>query len=237
MKNYIIKSVSKVGSEWVEKFSLSDVSTVYEAQGKIGLLHNRLKPIIDGSFICGPVVTAICPAGDNLMIHAAVEVCSPGDILVVAIIGESNAGMIGELLVSGLQKKGVKGIIIDAGTRDVDILRKMNFPVWTKAIYSRGTYKCRPGWVNAPAVCGEYLINPGDLIMADDDGVVVVRKEDVQSVWEKANQRMMREEEVRKKIASGEISLDYNDLRTVLKQNNVIYYENEDHYKAENSAT
>lgn len=225
MEYYVVKSIPKPAEEWVERFSKSDVSTVYEAQGKIGLLNHRLQPLIKGSSVCGPAVTAICYAGDNLMLHAAIEICSPGDVLVVSIIGESVSGMIGELMVRALQKRGVKGVIIDAGIRDAAILREIGFPVWSKAIYSEGTTKSRGGWVNSPAICGECLINPGDLVMGNDDGVVVIRREEVESVWEKTIQRMLKEEETKQKIARGELSLDFNNLRPILEKNQVFYYD------------
>lgn len=154
------------------------MSIVYEAQGKQGLLGYGLKPIQQGASICGPAVTAVCYAGDNLMIHAAIEVCRPRDVLVVATIGEGIHGMIGELIVRALMKRGVQGLVIDVGIRDVKQIRELGFPVWSKSVYPEGTTKTRGGWVNTPAVCAGVLIHPGDLIMADDDGIVVIRKDE-----------------------------------------------------------
>jgi 4-hydroxy-4-methyl-2-oxoglutarate aldolase len=225
MEKYVVKQIKRPDAAIVEQYNQLDVSTVYEAQGKIGLVSHELKSISQGSMLCGPAVTVVCPAGDNLMIHAAIEVCQPGDVLVITTIGESIAGMIGELIVTALMKRKVQGVIIDAGIRDVAKLREFGFPVWSRAIYSQGTTKNRGGWVNAPAVCGEVSIHPGDLIMADDDGVVVVKQEDFQSTLEASTRRLAKEEQTKEKIARGEISIDFYGLRETLKQENVMYYD------------
>jgi len=228
---YVVRNIPRPHASVVEEFLKLDVSTVYEAQGKVGLLGPELKPIIDDVMICGPAVTAVCYAGDNLMIHAAIEVCQPGDVLVVTTLGESVAGMIGELIVSALIKRGVKGLVIDAGVRDVTRIRELEFPVWTKAVYSQGTTKSRGGWVNGPTVCAGEMVNPGDLIMADADGVVVVRQTDLSFVLEASKQRLTKEEITKSKIAAGELSLDFYGLRPVLEKENVVYYENIDAVK------
>lgn len=226
MEKYVVENITRPSEEILEAFATLDVSTVYEAQGKTGLFGPQIRPIQEGAIICGSAVTVICPAGDNLMIHAAVEVCRPGDILVVSTTGASMSGMIGELLVSALMKRGVRGVVTEAGIRDVARLREMGFPVWARAIYSQGTTKVKGGWVNAPAVCGGVLVNPGDLIMADDDGVVVVRQNDLEFALEASKRRLLKEEGTKAKIARGEISLDYYNLRPVLEQEKVVYYEN-----------
>lgn len=172
-------------------------------------MNDILKPILNNTLICGPAVTAVCPAGDNLRIHAAIEVCKPGDVLVIATVGEGVAGMIGELIVSALIKRGVQGVIIYSGIRDVAQIRDLGFPIWTKSVLSQGTTKSRGGWVNAPTVCGGASVEPGDLIMADDDGVVVVKKEDFQFSLEASQKRLQKEEGTKEKIARGEISLDF----------------------------
>lgn len=227
MEKYIIRNITRPDKNIVEQFAQLDVSTVYEAQGKIGLMNPYLRPIINGSMICGPAVTVVCHAGDNLMIHAAIELCQPGDVLVITTIGESDAGMIGELIITALMKQGVQGVIIDAGVRDVAQIRELNFPIWSKAIHSRGTTKIKGGWVNAPAICGGKTVHPGDLIMADDDGVVVIRSEDFSFALESSNKRVLKEQGTREKIARGEYSIDFNGLRETLKKENVVYYENE----------
>lgn len=228
MEKYVIRHVDRPAQALVDAFKDMGVSTVYEAQGKIGLMDYRLKPILPGTAICGPAVTAVCPAGDNLMIHAAIEVCQPGDVLVVTTIGESVCGMIGELIVRALMMRGVQGVVIDAGIRDVRQIRELGFPVWTKAVHSQGTTKSRGGWVNAPAVCGGVTVHPGDLILADDDGVVVVKKQDVHTSLQAARQRLKKEAGTLEKIARGELSLDYYQLRPVLEREQVVYYDSED---------
>ncbi|WP_160719450.1 4-carboxy-4-hydroxy-2-oxoadipate aldolase/oxaloacetate decarboxylase [Bacillus sp. USDA818B3_A] len=227
MEKYVIKNITRPDEQLIEEFKQLDVSTVYEAQGKIGLMNYNLKPILDNTLICGPAITAVCHAGDNLMIHAAIEVCKPGDVLVITTIGEGVAGMIGELIVTALIKRGVQGVIIDSGIRDVAQIRELGFPVWTKAVFSQGTTKTKGGWVNALTVCGGESVNPGDLIMADDDGVVVVKKGDLQFALESSKQRLKKEEGTKEKIARGEISLDFYNLRPTLDKEQVVYYEDE----------
>lgn len=224
MEKYVIRHIERPDKSVLEQFEQFDVSTVYEAQGKIGLIQG-IRPIQQGVSICGPAVTAICYAGDNLMIHAAIEVCQPGDVLVVSTIGEGTHGMIGELIVTALMRRGVKGLIIDSGVRDVAHIRNMGFPVWSKAISPEGTTKTRGGWVNADAFCGGCVVRPGDLVLADDDGIVTVRREDAQAVIELVRQRMAREEKTRERIMNGELSLDFYNLRETLAQEKVNYYD------------
>jgi len=225
MEKYVVKKIARPDTQLVKKLAQFDVSTVYEAQGRTGLVGNSIKSIQQGKSICGPAVTAICYAGDNLMIHAAIEVCQPGDILVITTIGESVCGMIGELIVTALISRGVQGVVIDAGIRDVVKLREIGFPVWSKAVHSQGTTKVRGGWVNAPAICGGAQVQPGDIIMADDDGVVVVCKNDVQMAIESSIKRMAKEEQTKAKIARGELSIDFYGLRATLQSEAVAYYE------------
>lgn len=231
MEKYIVKNIVKPDMQLVEELSKFDVSTVYEAQGRIGIMNHEIKSIIQGAAICGPAVTVTCFAGDNLMIHAAVEVCKPGDVLVITTIGQSVFGMIGELIVNALIKRGVIGVVIDAGIRDVAQIRQLEFPIWTRAIHSQGTTKNKGGWVNAPAICGGTQVDPGDIIMADDDGVVVVRKGDVKFAIESSQRRGLKEESTKAKIARGELSLDFYGLRKTLQEENVVYYENESQMK------
>jgi 4-hydroxy-4-methyl-2-oxoglutarate aldolase len=231
MEKYVVKNIVKPNIQLVEELSKFDVSTVYEAQGRIGIMNHEINPIIQGAAICGPAVTVTCFAGDNLMIHAAVEVCQPGDVLVITTIGQSVFGMIGELIVSALIKRGVIGVVIDAGIRDVAQIRQLGFPIWTRAIHSQGTTKNKGGWVNAPAICGGTQVDPGDIIMADDDGVVVVRKGDVKFALESSQRRGLKEENTKAKIARGELSLDFYGLRKTLQEENVVYYENESQLK------
>ncbi|WP_413299813.1 4-carboxy-4-hydroxy-2-oxoadipate aldolase/oxaloacetate decarboxylase [Bacillus sp. 1P10SD] len=227
MNQYIVKNFERPNPRIVNNFKRFDVSTVYEAQGKTGLMDYGLMPLTLGNQICGPAVTAVCHSGDNLMIHAAIEVCQPGDILVITTIGESVAGMIGELMVGAMMKQEVQGVIINAGIRDAEQIRQLGFPIWSKSIYSEGTSKIKGGWVNVPAICRGTNVCPGDLIMADDDGVVVVKKDDLTEVNQLAEKRLLDEETIRKRIANGELTLDIFNLRSTLNKENVVYFENE----------
>jgi 4-hydroxy-4-methyl-2-oxoglutarate aldolase len=231
VEKYVIKNITRPDEKLIEEYKKLDVSTVYEAQGKQGLMDYSLKPILDNTLICGPAVTAVCGAGDNLMIHAALEVCKPGDVLVITTEGGAVAGMIGELIVTALIKRGVQGVIIDSGIRDVAQIRELGFPVWTKAIHSQGTSKSRGGWVNAPTVCGGTNVEPGDLIMADDDGGVVIKKADLKSSLELSKKRVEKEAGTKEKIARGEMSIDFYNLRPTLEKEQVVYYENEEEFR------
>ena len=227
MQKYVVKNIDRPSDQLLIEYKKLDVSTVYEAQSKQGILSPRLKPILQNTMIVGPAVTVICPAGDNLMIHAAIEVCKPGDVLVITTEGEGIAGMIGELIVTALMKKGVQGVVMDAGIRDVRQIRELGFPIWTREVLSQGTNKMKGGWVNAPAICGGVSIAPGDLIMADDDGIVVVKKEDFESTLELSKARVAKEAGTIEKIESGQISVDFYNLRPVLEAEGVVYYETE----------
>lgn len=235
MERYVVENIIRPNNQPIEQLSKMDVSTVYEAQGKKGLMNPLLRPVSQGNLICGPAVTAVCYAGDNLMIHAAIEVCRPGDILVVATIGDSDAGMIGELIVHALIKRGVKGLIIDAGIRDVARIRSLGFPVWSKSIHSEGTSKNKGGWVNKEAVVGGTNIRPGDAVMADDDGIVVIEQSDIPQTIAFSKKRLAKEEKVKEKIAQGEISLDFYSLRSVLEEEKVSYYSNEEEINKDRS--
>ena len=228
MQKYVVRNIDRPSEDLIAAYNELDVSTVYEAQGKQGILNPDLKPILPNTMIVGPAVTVVCPAGDNLMIHAAIEVVKPGDILVITTEGQGVAGMIGELIVTALIKKGVKGVIMDAGIRDVRQIRDLGFPVWTREVLSQGTNKIKGGWVNAPAVCAGVTIQPGDLVMADDDGIVVVKKEDFESTLELSRARVAKEAGTIEKIESGQISLDFYNLRPVLEAEGVVYYDTEE---------
>lgn len=224
MERYIRKEIVRAGKEVCDEFAGLGVATVYEAQGQTGLMDVTMRPIQQGASICGPAVTVICPAGDNLMIHAAVECCGPGDILVVTTEGESNwHGMLGDLLARSLMGRGVRGVIMDAGVRDTARLREMGFPVWTSAVVCTGTTKNKAGWVNAPAVCAGTLVEPGDLIVADDDGVVVVKQTDIPVALEKSRAREKKEEGTVAKIEQGQLGLDFYGFREVLAKLGVRY--------------
>jgi 4-hydroxy-4-methyl-2-oxoglutarate aldolase len=223
MKPTIVRTIQRPESDALALLKNLPVATVHEAQGRRGLMKPYLRPIYPGARVTGPAVTVLSHPGDNLMIHAAVEVCRPGDVMVVALVAESTDGMFGELLASSLRAHGIAGMVIDAGTRDIADLTEMNFPVWSRAISAQGTVKETPGSVNIDVVCAGAIVHPGDVIIGDQDGVVVVRREEAMEVARLSDARRAKEEKNRERLAKGELGLDMYGLRAKLAALGVEY--------------
>jgi 4-hydroxy-4-methyl-2-oxoglutarate aldolase len=223
MKPTIVRSISRPEGETVRLLGELGVATVHEAQGRTGLMRPYIRPIYAGARVAGPAVTVLCHPGDNLMLHAAVEVCRPGDVLVVALVSESTDGMFGELLGCSVQARGVAGLVIDAGVRDAAELTAMKFPVWAKAISAQGTVKETAGSVNVDLVCAGAMVRPGDVVIGDLDGVVVVPREKAAEVGRLGELRRVKEERTRERLRAGELGLDIYGLRAKLAALGVDY--------------
>ena len=225
MPHKIVRNIPRPDAQAVKLLGELGVATIHEAQGRTGAMLPYMRPIYLSAKVSGSAVTVSCHPGDNLMIHAAVEVCKPGDVLVVVTHSESTDGMFGDLLGTSCQAHGVAGLIIDAGVRDTADLTEMNFPVWAKAISPQGTVKASPGSVNGPVVCAGILVNPGDVIVGDADGVVVVPRATAADVAKAGQQRIAKEVKTRERLAKGELGVEFYGLRAKLKELGVEYVE------------
>jgi 4-hydroxy-4-methyl-2-oxoglutarate aldolase len=223
MKTVVVRNIRRTGADLVKRLGALGTSTVHEAYGRAGLMKPYLRPVWAGGEAAGTAVTVLVHPGDNWMIHVAVEQCRPGDILVVGCSADNTDGMFGDLLATSLMARGVTGLVIDAGVRDAKSLREMGFPVWSRAISAKGTVKATLGAVNIPLVCAGINVVPGDAVIADDDGVVVVRNKDAAEVVAKAEKRHADEDGKRKQLASGKLGLDMYNMRESLAKAGLVY--------------
>ncbi|MGH8141780.1 MAG: 4-carboxy-4-hydroxy-2-oxoadipate aldolase/oxaloacetate decarboxylase [Steroidobacteraceae bacterium] len=221
--NVVIRNIHRLPVPLVEAFSQYGVATTHEAQARTGLLAPRIRPIYAGARISGAAVTVSVPPCDNWMLHVAVEQCRAGDILVVAPTSHSEAGYFGELLASSLRSRGVRGLIIDAGVRDVAELTAMSFPVWSRCVSAQGTVKETLGSVNVPVVCAGALVSPGDVVIADDDGVCIVPRDSAAATLEQCAARTRKEAGVRARLEAGELGLDIYGMRARLAERGLVY--------------
>lgn len=227
-RHVVVTSIERAATDLVDGLSPIGTATVHEAIGRRGYVGPHIVPIQRDTRIAGTAVTVLSHPGDNGMLHAAVEQCLPGDVLVVANTAPSTHGMFGDLLATSLMQRGVRGLVIDAGVRDTADLRELGFPVWTQHVSCQGTVKSTPGSVNVPIRLGEQLVNPGDVVCADDDGVVIVARSEAAWALQQSNARLAKESETRDRLEAGELGLDFYGLRDKLSAMGVEWVESLD---------
>ncbi len=222
-RHIVIREIDRADPDIIDELAEAGTATVHEAMGRIGFVGPHIRPIQQGAKIAGSAVTVLGHPGDNIMLHAAIELCRPGDVLVVANTAPSTHGMFGDLLATSLLARGVRGLVIDAGVRDTADLRAMGFPVWSQYVSCQGTVKSTPGSVNVPIVMGGITIQPGDVVCADDDGVVIVEREQARTALDGSRSRLDAETAARSRLAAGELGLDFYGLRERLLDLGVEY--------------
>ena len=223
MTTTIVRTIARADAEDIRRLGAAGVATVHEAQGRTGLFRPYMRPVYASPRVAGSAVTVLCGAGDNLMIHAAIAVVQPGDVLVVSTLEDSTHGMFGELLAESCRAHGVVGLVIDAGVRDITEITALGFPVWSRAVSAQGTSKTIAGSVNVPIVCAGASVAPGDVVVGDADGVVVVPRERAGAVVTAVDERLAKEERTRARLKAGELGLDIYGLRDVLAQRGVVW--------------
>jgi 4-hydroxy-4-methyl-2-oxoglutarate aldolase len=223
MSSIAVRNIPRPETSVVEALSRFGVATLHEAQGRTGLLDTALRPIYAGAAACGPALTVLTHPGDNWMLHVAAELIRPGDVVVIACSAPNGDGMFGELLATSFRARGAKGLVTDTGVRDVKDLAAMAFPVFSRHISAKGTVKATPGSVNVPIVCAGMLVRPGDVVAADDDGIVVIPRENAAEVARAAQVREDKEAATRKRLQAGELGLDLYGMREALAKAGLKY--------------
>ncbi len=223
MNGIAVRHIERADAAATERLARFGVATLHEAQGRVGLMRPWMRPVYAGAKACGTAVTVFAHPGDNWMLHVAAEMIRPGDIVVVAVSAENTDGMFGELLATSFRARGAVGLVIEAGCRDVRELEAMDFPVWSRAVSAKGTVKATVGSVNVPVVCAGALVHPGDVVAADDDGIVVIPRADAAKVADAAAAREQKEDANRKRLAAGELGLDLYGMREALTKAGLRY--------------